>query len=383
MNLLFYDDSPVFGGHEVMALAGLEAVLASSRDSVLFLTSEANGKLLSRLQELAQRHPHLKIETVAWHSTKLEAARNLLQPSRHHRLAERFRQLAPDLVVAIQGNIEHSSLALHAARRAGIRCLSYIPVPHTNREMGAKLGTVRDLFCGHLFQLPDAFITITDEMARKLRQRGATCAVKIVYNGIDVERFHPGDQTEARKLLGLPAGKILLGVVGRIEFRQKQQHKLVEAVASDPGLAAACHLVFAGDGPDSGILHELLEKHNILGTILTWCDPAPLYRSLDALVIPSRYEGLPLVMLEALATGTSVFGSDRDGMKDLLPADRRFNPDQHSSIASSLSAWLRDGRPAPPEQLVMHIRKTMSSEAFGEAFQRAITQAAAGDFKLH
>lgn len=372
MSSLFYDDSPVFGGHEVMALAGLEALLLASPDPVVFLASRSNDKLLSRLDGIAQRHSHFEFETVDWHSSKLEAARNLFRPWRIRRLARRLRELAPDRVVAIQGNIEHSSLALHAARRAGVYCASYIPVPHSNRQMGAKLGALRDLFTGPLFRLPDVFITITDEMARMIRQRGASAPVRIVYNGIDIHRFHPGDQAEARALLGLPTDKMLLGVVGRIEFRQKQQHRLVEAIASGAGLATACHLVFAGDGPDANALRELLRQHEVDGTVMTWCDPAPLYRAMDALVIPSRYEGLPLVMLEALATGKTVFGSDRDGMKDFLPADRRFDPDHASSLASCLVRWVGEGHPGPSAELVNKVRDEMSIEAFGRNFRRVI-----------
>ena len=373
MNLLFYDDSPVFGGHEVMALAGLEAVLANASDPVLFLASSANAKLLDRLKEIANRHPQLKIHTVDWQSSKLEALRNLLQPSRIRHLAHLFREHKPSLVVAIQGNIEHSSLALHAARRAGIRCYSYIPVPHSNAQMGAKLGSFRDLFCDRLFRLPDAFITITDEMARMLKQRGATCPIHIVYNGVDTQRFQPGDTRAAREALGLPLDAILLGVVGRIEFRQKQQNRLVEAILSRPELAKSCHLVFAGDGPDADALRKLLEKHAVAGTVLAWCDPSPLYRALDALMIPSRYEGLPLVMLEALATGKTVFGSDRDGMKDFLPASCRFDPEQPAAIAACLMQWLEQGSPAPDEQIVCRVREEMSLEAFGNNFSRTIS----------
>lgn len=372
MSLLFYDDSPVFGGHEVMSLAGLDAVLESSPAPLVFLASKANEKLHARLNDLRTRHPHLLVETVDWHSSKLEAARHLLHPSRIARLADRFEKLSPSLIVAIQGNIEHSSLALHAARRARIRSASYIPVPHSNHQMGAKLGSLRDRFCGPLFRLPDAFITITDEMARLLRLRGATAPIHIVYNGVDTERFQPGNQTEARSLLALPDGKILLGIVGRIEFRQKQQHLLVEAIVSKPDLAARCHLVFAGDGPDAGALRALLEEHKVSGTVLSWCDPAPLYRALDALVIPSRYEGLPLVMLEALATGTSVFGSDRDGMRDLLPPDRRFDPRGPAPLAAAISGWIDHACPGPGDALVRRVRESMSMPCFRRTFTQVI-----------
>ena len=382
MSLLFYDDSPVFGGHEVMSLLGLEAVLSDFAGPVHFIASSANEKLCEKVAAIAAKHPQLSLEKVGWHSSKLEALRNRLQPSRITVLAERFRQLAPSLVVAIQGNIEHSSLGLHAARSAGIRCASYIPVPHSNAQMGARLGAWRDFFGTHLFKLPDAFITITDEMARLLQQQGAVAPIDIVYNGVDTQRFQPGDAKTACNELGLPIGKIRIGVIGRIEFRQKQQHLLVQAIAANPALAASCHLVFAGDGPDISALQDLIHRHRLAATVLPWCDPARLYQALDALVIPSRYEGLPLVMLEALASGTAVLGSDRDGMKDLLPAAWRFAPNSPAALSAALSSFIGNGRPGPDSALVARVRETMSLESFNRSFCAAVVRHAAAHSRL-
>jgi len=369
---LFYDDSPVFGGHEVMALLGLEAVLADDSRPVLFMASAANGKLCDKVAALSVRYPHLTLETVGYQSSKFESFRNLLDPSRISTLAGRFSQLNPSLVVAIQGNIEHSSLALLAARKAGIRSTSYIPVPHSNAEMGARLGALRDLFCTRLFMLPDSFVTITDEMANLLKRRGATAPIHIVYNGVDTNRFRPGDPAAACGQLKLPMDKVRIGMIGRIEFRQKQQHLLAQAVASDPELARSCHLVFAGDGPDIQKLRASIERHRLSGTILPWCDPALLYHALDALVIPSRYEGLPLVMLEALASGTAVLASDRDGMKDLLPSEWRFRPNSVTALSLALARFHAQGRPKPGAGLVERVRGSMSLTSFSHSFSTVI-----------
>lgn len=382
MSILFYDDSPVFGGHEVMSLLGLEAVLAEYSGPVHFIASSANGKLCEKVAAIAEKHSQLTLEKVVWHSSKLEALRNRLQPSRIRALADLFSKCNPSLVVAIQGNIEHSSLALHAAKRSGIRCVSYIPVPHSNAEMGARLGSLRDLFCAHLFKLPNAFITITDEMARLLKQQGAIVPIDIVYNGIDTLRFQQGDAKAACDELVLPFDKVRIGVIGRIEFRQKQQHLLVQAIASDPNLVATCHLVFAGDGPDVSALQDLIRHYQLSATVLPWCDPAHLYRALNMLVIPSRYEGLPLVMLESLASGTPVLGSDRDGMKDLLPAQWRFEPNSPVALAAAISRFIESGLSAPDVTLVARVRETMSLASFNLSFSSAICRYATDHSRL-
>lgn len=372
MGILFYDDSPVFGGHEVMSLLGVRAVLEKFHGKVHFLASSANTQLCDQVHAIAACHPNLTIITLDYHSSKLEAIRNHLLPSRIHSLAHRFRHLNPSLVVAIQGNIEHSSLALLAARSAEIPSTSYIPVPHSNAEMGAKFGALRDLVAARLFQVPDSFITITDEMATLLKSRGATAPIHIVYNGIDTSRFHPGDPLDACRQLNLPHDKTRIGMIGRIEFRQKQQHFLVQAVAADPALARSCHLVFAGNGPDRENLHKLIGHHHLSATILPWCDPALLYQAIDVLVIPSRYEGLPLVMLEALASGTPVLAADRDGMKDLLPSACRFQPNNPAALSESLAGFIARGLPKPDAALVDRVRNSMSLPAFRDAFASTI-----------
>ncbi|MCX6878506.1 MAG: glycosyltransferase family 4 protein [Verrucomicrobia bacterium] len=372
MSLLFYDDSPVFGGHEVMALLGLEAVLAEFPEPVSFLAAAANEKLCAKVAASAAAHPHLRLETLSYHSSKFEALRNQLQASRIRTLATRFRQLRPSLVVAIQGNIEHSSLALQAARSAAIPVTSYLPVPHSNAAMGARLGALRDVFASRLFRLPDSFITITDEMARLLRLRGATAPIHIVYNGVDTSRFRPGDAAAACRQLELPPDKILLGMIGRIEFRQKQQQLLIQALTTVPALGESCHLVFAGEGPDVAPLQALIRQHHLSASVLPWCDPACLYQALDALVIPSRYEGLPLVMLEALASGTAVLASDRDGMRDVLPPEWRFCPDDPAALAAALAGFIAQGRPKPGADLIARVRNTMSLASFRQTFSATL-----------
>jgi glycosyltransferase involved in cell wall biosynthesis len=228
--------------------------------------------------------------------------------------------------------------------------------------------------------MPDAWVTITDEMARMLRQRGAMAPIRIVYNGVDIDRFCQGDKKLARDQLKLPQDRVLLGVIGRIEFRQKQQHLLVEAVAGDEELSRQCHLVFAGDGPDASRLSDMLNGGRVSGTMISWCDPAPLYRALDAVLIPSRYEGLPLVMLEALASGTAVMGSDRDGMKDLLAGEYRFDAESLTALRQCLKNWLRSGMPAAAEELKNRVRSEMSLAAFAASFSHAIEAEKANSF---
>ena len=234
------------------------------------------------------------------------------------------------------------------------------------------MGWLRDMFAKRIFLLPSAFITISEEMKRLLIERGAEAPVKIVYNGIDTARFNSGNCGHARAELNLPQDKVLVGIVGRVEFRQKQQHLLVKAVSSDPELLEKCHLVFAGDGPDAGHLKKVLDEEVISYSIFPWCDTAPLYKALNAIVIPSRYEGLPLVMLEALSSGTTVFGSDRDGMRDVLPEKWRFTDSDATQLSKLLKEWIANGCSGPKRALIERVRSEMSQQEFRKSFVEEI-----------
>lgn len=378
MTLLFYDDRPVFGGHEAMTLLGLEALLAEPGLRVHFIACEENTTLIKKLGELAARFPGLTLEETDERATRFEAIRHFFCRGRIADLSATIRRLEPDALVSVQGGIEPSSLGILAARKAGVRAISYLAMPHSYQTMGAKLGRLLDWGAPTLIERPDAFITSCDALATHLQERGAKGPVEVVLPGIDTERYVPADRDACRRDLGLPTGVPLFACVGRIEFRQKQQDRLVRAVARP--LLSECHLVIAGEGPDSETLDRLIESRKVGDRVrrLPWADTAKLYPAADALVIPSRYEGVPLVMLEALACGTPVLGADRDGMHDILPDDFHLDAGSSAAVASALREWLDIGRPGPPEELCERVRRGMSIPGFQKAFREAVLDLAPG-----
>jgi glycosyltransferase involved in cell wall biosynthesis len=233
---------------------------------------------------------------------------------------------------------------------------------------------MRDRFNAPLFKKPDGWITISDSMKILLEERGATAPIEVVHNGIDVNRFAPHDKISTRAALGLPQNKTLLGTIGRIEFNQKQQDFLVRTFSKRWKNNPAMHLVITGDGPDRGRLEALIGKLDLQQqvTLLPWQENSTLvYRALDLLIIPSRFEGVPLVMLEALACGTPVVGSARDGMKDLLPVGWTFETENGHALADVVeyvSAHWKNDLPA----LQAKVRSEYTVEKFQQNFEAAL-----------
>ncbi|GAA5483322.1 D-inositol-3-phosphate glycosyltransferase [Haloferula sargassicola] len=356
-----------------MTLHGLEALLENPACRLHFIASEENSILLKRLAALAADHPQLTFEETDEQPSRFEALRHIFCRGRIADLAATIQRFGPDAVISVQGGLELSSLGIQAARQARVKAISYLAMPHTYQTMGARLAGLLDSLTPTLLTVPDAFITLSDEMAELLRQRGAKGPVEVLYPGIDTALYSPGDRAGARRHLSLPEEAPVFACVGRIDFSQKQQDRLLRAVAR-PNLED-CHLVFGGDGPDSSELDEQIEAHQLRGRVrrLPWIDTVALYRAADAVVIPSRYEGVPLVMLEALACGTPVLGTDRDGMRDVLPENYRIDTSSSLALSRELRKFLDEGTPAPDPALCQGIRSRLSLDSFRDRFREIIT----------
>jgi glycosyltransferase involved in cell wall biosynthesis len=141
-------------------------------------------------------------------------------------------------------------------------------------------------------------------------------------NGVDLERFSPGQQTRLREELGIPRTARVLGYVGRLTC-DKGIPELIEAFAtilkSDPGT----YLLLVGwfdaseDALDVGIRSRIESHPRIICTGFV-VDTAPYYRLMDLLILPSWREGFPNVALEAAATGVPVITTHCTGSRDAI-----------------------------------------------------------------
>ena len=146
--------------------------------------------------------------------------------------------------------------------------------------------------------------------------------LQLVRGGVDVERINRAAPVE-RSSLGIgPRDRILLWV-GRLDPVKGLDHLLraVQAVVSQ----MPAHLLLVGDGPEKNRLVELvralrLESHvYFLGPRL---DVPSLLKVADAFVFPSRTEGLPNALLEAMAAGAPIVATNVAGCRDLIVHQR-------------------------------------------------------------
>jgi glycosyltransferase involved in cell wall biosynthesis len=161
----------------------------------------------------------------------------------------------------------------------------------------------------------------TDLHAECLRRGVQPERCLLIENGVDTATFsRRGDRAEAKRAFGVPADRLLIGAVGRLSA-EKGFDVLIRAVAGLLREGADVQLLIAGDGDQKAELQALMgelgcaERMRLLG----YCaDTQALYEALDVFALSSRREGLPNVVLEALAMEVPVVATRIAGVPRLI-----------------------------------------------------------------
>lgn len=198
--------------------------------------------------------------------------------------------------------------------------------------------------------------------------------VTTVYNAVRFAHRPPASEAAAaRAALGLPADAVVLGTLGRLT-EQKGQAALLEAVALLARDHPNVHLFLAGAGP----LRDRLEADAArlgLGDRVRFLglrrDRATLYAAMDIFVLPSRWEGLSLALVEAMGAGRAVVTTAVGGNPEVV-ADGRTGllvaPADPSALAAALSRLVGDAV----------LRATLGEAAAAEARARFSIEEHAG-----
>ena len=212
--------------------------------------------------------------------------------------------------------------------------------------------------------------TVADNMRDKLR----IARPEIIPNGIDTNRFTPGDRRDARKLLALPLGATLIGCSGRLEMVKGQQ-VLIDAFAL---LDKDCHLVLAGSGSMEQSLRRqatalgMADRVHFAGHL----EEMPVfYRALDLYCQPSLNEGLPLAPLEAQSCGIPAVVTDVGGSRETLSPESGtlVRANDPVELARVLKRCIRSGGKSNPRPF---IRASFDTEAMVSSYRRLYAGAA-------
>ena len=337
--ILFYDDAAEFGGHEVMTLAAVKYLLEERDAKVGFMYYAGNVRLRQELSSMQKEHEALSLYPVKFRSSRLQNLTTLFAFKSISHLGRLMQQFSPAIVVIAQGRIELSTKGLLAAKRSGLRTVSYIPMAHPLAHISDLPGAwLRDQLNRYFYHLPECFITVSQSMARVLRQQGAKSRISVVYNGVDWSRYRRMDREQSRARYELGERDYAIALVGRIQFRQKGHDFLIKAISRFRDHFERCKLLVVGDGPDAPKLKEMVLSLDLshIVRLLPWSNSlSELYSAIDMLVIPSNFEGVPVVMLEGMYFGLPVVASNIDGMAEILPDSWLFKHSDENSFVET------------------------------------------------
>ena len=373
----FYDDAATFGGHELMTLRLVEYLANQKKYQINFIVSTVNSELYRRLSGVI---PHIEVSQTPYASGRGQWLRTYFSIKPLLRLWWLIRSGKPDLLIVVQGGIALSSLGLFAGRLAGVRTLSYLPMTH-DESMFAPTplrARVRQWLVHPFYSLPACLITISPRMAEYAhrRRRGL---VRVVENGITLPQLTSVGRTALRTELGLHGDDQLLLMIGRIEFWQKRHDLAVQALSIARSRGLRVHMLVVGSGPDEPALRAQVQAQGLTAAVhwRAWqTDVTPFYAASDVLLLPSRYEGVPLVMLEAMSLGRRIIAARVDGMADMLPTEWTFPSGDVEALADLLCM---PEKSSDADHLNRHrdlIATRHSVEAFGRQFLRIIDEEA-------
>ena len=272
-------------------------------------------------------------------------------------LAARFRQyvdsLGPDLV-----HIHGVGLGPLALRRA------------LTGRVTPMIATVHSLR-GHLpdsdffdegvpsLRCPDILIAVSEHLRSEAIGYGvAASKIHVIPNGVDTSYFRPLSKEESRDALHIPVDSKNVLFVGHLIHR-KGVDLLIRAFSEVYRLEADARLYIVG-GPvastDAGWYQDtlslpgrlgILDRVTFVGPVESHKEPALnlWYNACDVLVLPSRAEGMGMVLMEAMACGKPVIGTGVGGIPNVVTEGENgflVDPDDPSGLAGAIAQILDD-----------------------------------------
>jgi glycosyltransferase involved in cell wall biosynthesis len=235
-------------------------------------------------------------------------------------------------------------------------------------------------------QIRDALAEASSVIALSgaLRDRVAALGISteriiVQRNGVDGARFTLRDRKDARAQLGIARERHLLCFVGNL-VPEKGPDVLVEALAHvDPAVLSTLDVVLIGDGPLRRDLEARAERLGVRPRLSFpgRCPPEQVARWLsasDGLCLPSRREGCPNVVLEALASGRPVVAAAVGGVPELLTDQNGIMvaPEDPHALARGIERLFR--REWNPSDLRASVG-SLTWESSGRTLHRALSTA--------
>ncbi|CAI2037524.1 glycosyltransferase family 4 protein [Serratia liquefaciens] len=342
-SISFIFPSKFLGGHEIMTIEIIKSILSrneiDSRRITCFLPEE-NIKTIEILRQNA-----IGFETFRSKFFKPEFLHAFFNPFYILRCLNIFSRIQKNSkVILVQGDILQGVGFILVSKWLSRTLTSYIPYAHSFQKMGAKSAKLKDFFSKIVYKTCNSYITISECFKHEIEIKNKTADVSLIHNFVT----KPAERIVLRELTF--DSVINIFIVGRVQFHQKGHNILVNALAGIKAYKIVLHIV--GDGPDLHNLRMMEDQlpSNVSLIFYGWASDSwgiARDKNIDLLVIPSFFEGVPLVMLEAMERNVPIIAAARDGMLDYLPVESLYE------VTGDNVAALRD-------KIIHHIQKRLA-----------------------
>ena len=173
-----------------------------------------------------------------------------------------------------------------------------------------------------------------------------------IYSGIDLERFRPVTEEEknsVREKWNIRHDDAVIGIVSKL-WEGKGHEILIRAFKEVKKDIKRARLIIVGEGPLDNMLHDLVDRLGLSDSVLFTgfqMDVAAIISSFDVAVLPSYFEGMGRVLLEAMAMEKPVVASRVGGIPDLVKDNVNgllITPGDVKGLADALKKLLNDKR---------------------------------------
>ncbi len=285
---------------------------------------------------------------------------------------------------------------LNYAARRGLNCISWrtcgkvdpstvlrlialikreqIQVVHTHLSTASLLGSfaarvtgipsvahVHGLNTATCFRYSSVVVAVSEAVKQHLCTQGLDKRkIRVVHNGVDLERFHPASLFDAKLALGFDPTAPIIGIFGRLS-EEKGQRVALEAMFLLLKEFPKTLLIIVGDGPDLEELQVCIDALGIRGSVEFAgfaFDIRPILFACDVVLVPSLKEGFGLAAVEAMAAGKPVVASSVGGLPEIVKHDETgflVEPNNPSVLAEALARLIGD--PQLAQQMGQHGRE--------------------------
>lgn len=209
-------------------------------------------------------------------------------------------------LVHVHGNSNTLAIELFLAMINGIK----VRIPHSHNTV-TKFNKVHKILKVPFNALyTDALACGTDAGKWLYKDREFT----VIENGIDADlyKYNENSRSKIRKEIGIKSKDRVIGHVGHFTY-QKNQEFLINMFIDHPLMRERYKLLLIGDGPQRKELEQKVIEHDLTNVVIFTgkrTDVNALYSAFDILIMPSRYEGLPLTLVEAQSADLKCFVSE-------------------------------------------------------------------------